>query len=95
LLMAAVEACFLFTFRAVAQASKFNFTLLEVSGEGTVDRVEGATRFTGIVLRSRLTLTAGADRARALRLLEKSEKACLISASLSAAVRLEPEIVSS
>ena len=91
--MAAVEACFLFTFRAVAQASKLEFTALEVAGEGTVDRKDGATRFTQIVLHPRLTLPAGADHARALRIIEKSEKACLISASLSTPVRLEPEIV--
>ena len=93
-LMAAVETCLLFTFRAVAQASKLEFTSLEVSGEGTVDRKDGATRFTQIVLHPRLTLPPGADRSRALRVLEKSEKACLISASLSTPVRLEPEIVS-
>jgi peroxiredoxin-like protein len=93
-LMAAVETCLLFTFRAVAQASKLEFTSLEVSGEGTVDRKDGATRFTQIVLHPRLTLPPGADRARALRVLEKSEKACLISASLSTPVRLESEIVS-
>jgi uncharacterized OsmC-like protein len=58
-----------------------------------VDRKEGATRFTEIVLRPRLTLPAGADRDRAMRVLEKSEKACLVSASLSTPVRLEPEIV--
>jgi peroxiredoxin-like protein len=93
-LMAAVETCFLFTLRAVARASKVEFTSLEVSGEGTVDRKDGATRFTQIVLHPRLTLPSGADRARALRVLEKSEKACLISASLSTPVRLESEIVS-
>lgn len=92
-LMAAVEACFLFTFRAVAQASKLEFTASEVAGEGTVDRKDGATRFTQIVLHPRLTVPAGTDHARALRILEKSEKACLISASLSTTVHLEPEII--
>jgi len=93
LLMAAVETCFLFTFRAVARASKVEFTSLEVSGEGTVDRKEGAVSFTEIVLRPRLTLPAGADRDLALRALEKSEKTCLVSASLSTPIHLEPEIV--
>ena len=50
-LMAAVETCFLFTLQAVARASKLPFTSLELSGEGTVDRKDGATRFTEIVLR--------------------------------------------
>ncbi len=93
-LMAAVETCFLFTLQAVARASKVEFTSLELTGEGTVDRKDGATRFTQIVLRPRLTLPAGANRERAMRVLEKSEKACLISASLSTPVRLEAEIVS-
>ncbi len=94
LLMAAVETCFLFTFQAVARASKLEFTSLQLAGEGIVDRKDGATRFTEIVLRPRLTLPAGGDRDRALRIIEKSEKACLVSASMSTPIRLEPEIVS-
>ena len=93
LLMAAVESCFLFTLRAVALASKLEFESLELSGEGTLDRKDGATRFTEIVLRPRLKLAAGADRDKAIRILEKSEKACLVSASLSTPIRLEAEIV--
>jgi organic hydroperoxide reductase OsmC/OhrA len=93
LLLAAVEACFLFTFRAVARASRVEFTALDLSGEGTLDRVDGVTRFTEIVLRPRVTLGPGADRARALRAVEKAEQACLVSASLSTPVRLEPEVV--
>jgi peroxiredoxin-like protein len=93
LLLAAVETCFLFTLRSVAQVSKVEFISLELTGEGKVDRKDGATRFTEIVLRPRLRLPAGADRDRALRILEKSEKACLVSASLSTPVRLEAEIL--
>ncbi len=93
LLMAAVATCFLFTFRSIARASKIEFTSLELSGAGTLDRKEGITRFTEIVLRPRLTLPEGTDRSRAMRVLEKSEKSCLISASLSTPIRLEPEIV--
>jgi peroxiredoxin-like protein len=93
LLLAAVETCFLFTLRSVARASKLEFVSLELSGQGKVDRKDGATRFTEIVLRPRLRLSVGADKDRALRILEKSEKACLVSASLSTRVRLEPEIL--
>jgi hypothetical protein len=35
----------MFTFRAVAQASKFDFLSLDLSGSGTVDRKDGTTRF--------------------------------------------------
>ena len=93
LLLAAVETCFMFTFRAVAQASKFEFLSLELSGSGTVDRKDGATRFTEIVLRPRLRLPKGANPERAKRMLEKGEKTCLVTASLSVPLRLEAELV--
>jgi organic hydroperoxide reductase OsmC/OhrA len=93
LLLASLETCLLFTLRAVAAASKVQFLSLELSGEGTVDRSDGVTRFTEIVLRPRLRVPAGTDEGRARRVLEKSEKACLVSASVSTAIRLEPEIV--
>jgi organic hydroperoxide reductase OsmC/OhrA len=93
LLLASVESCFLFTFRAVAEASKFDFLSLEVSGSGTVDRKDGGIRFIDIVLRSRLALPKGADPERAKRMLEKGKNACLVTASLSVPVRLESEIV--
>jgi organic hydroperoxide reductase OsmC/OhrA len=92
LLLAAVEACFLLTLRVVAQASRVEFISLELSAEGTVDRRDGGTRFTEIVLRPRLRLPPGADQNRALRAMEKSEKACLVTASLSVPVRLDPQI---
>jgi peroxiredoxin-like protein len=92
LLLAAVETCFLFTLRAVAKVSHIEFVALDLSSEGTVDRQDGVTRFTEIVLRPRLTITAGIDRDRALWVLQKSEKTCLVSASLSTPVRLEPEL---
>jgi peroxiredoxin-like protein len=93
LLVAAVEACFLLTFRAIAQASRIEFTSLAVDGEGVVDRVNGGNRFTEIVLRPRLALPAGVDATRVRRALEKAEKTCLVSASLSTPIRLEPELV--
>jgi peroxiredoxin-like protein len=92
LLLAAVEACFMLTFRAVAQASRLEFVSLAVEAEGIVDRVDGVTRFTEIVLRPRVALPAGADRIRVQRALEKAERACLVSSSLDTPIRLEPEI---
>jgi peroxiredoxin-like protein len=92
LLLAAVETCFLLTFRAIAKASGIEFTSLAIEGEGTVDRADGRMRFTEIVLRPRLALPAGIDATRVRRALEKAEHACLVSASLSTPVRLEPDL---
>ena len=92
LLLAAVETCFLFTLRAVARASRVDFVTCDTAIEGTVDRSEGATRFTEIVIRARLRLVPGADPDRALRAMQKAERACLVSASLTTPIRLEAQI---
>ena len=92
LLLASVQTCFLFTLRAVARLSKIEFTQLDLEAAGTVDRHEGVTRFTEIVLRPRLTVARDVDHTRALAMLEKAKKACLVSASLSTTIRLEAEI---
>ena len=92
LLLAAVQACFLLTLRAVARLSKIEFTSLELDAVGTVDRQDGVTRFSEIVLRPTLSVAAGTPRDRVLSLLQKTEKACLVSASLATPIRLEPVI---
>jgi peroxiredoxin-like protein len=91
LLLAAVEACFFLTFRAIAQASRIEFTSLAVEAEGIVDRESGGMRFTEIVLRPRVMLPAGEDPVRVRRALEKAERSCLVSASIGTPIRLEPE----
>ena len=92
LLLASVQSCFLFTLRAIAHLSKVEFITLDLEASGTVNRQDGVTRFTEIVLRPRLTVSSSTDRERALHVLEKSEKTCLVSASLSTPIRLEPHI---
>jgi organic hydroperoxide reductase OsmC/OhrA len=93
MLLGAVCTCFLFTLRSVAKLSRFQFTALDLAAEGIVDRKQGVTRFTEIVLRPRLTVPEGTNREQALRIMEKAEKACLVSASLSTPVRLEPDLM--
>lgn len=70
------------------------FAALQLDAVGTVDRVDGATRFTEIVLRPTITVTAGSDTERVRRILERTRQACLVFVSLSTAIRLEPGITS-
>jgi peroxiredoxin-like protein len=93
LLCAAVVDCFVLSFRAVARASKLDWQALEASVEGKLDRVEGRSRFTEIVVRATLRVPAGTDHQRAEKLMEKAEQVCLISNSLLAERRLEPIVV--
>src|SRR5262249_21163470 len=92
LLLAAVEACYLFTLRAIARASHIDIIDCEIETAGTVDRQDGVTRFVEIVLWLSVTVAAGADDARIQRLLEKAKRSCLVSASLATPIRLNPVV---
>lgn len=93
LLLASVQSCFLFTLRAVAKAAALPVPALDVRACGVVDRHDGVTRFTGIVLHVRLGVAPGTDAEMAMRVLERSKRHCLVSASLSTPVTLDAEIV--
>ena len=92
LLAASVASCFILTFRAVARASKLEWTELVCDVDAVLDRVDRVTRFTEIRERVMLDVPAGTDEAKALRLLEKAEQACLVTNSLSAEVKLEAKV---
>jgi len=93
LLAAAVADCFVLSFRAVARASKLQWTSVSAEVDCVLDRVEGVAHFTRVTTRARLVVPAGTDATRAHQLLEKAEKVCLISNSLKAERRLEAEVV--
>ena len=93
LLTAAVADCFVLSFRAVARASKLDWSKLECDVTGVLDRVEKRLCFTRFSIEARLTLPGEDAREKAAQLLEKAEENCLVSASLSAPVELDSEIV--
>ena len=84
LLLAALGDCTMMTFRAIAKASRFEWRELSADVEGKLERIDGNARFTEITIRVRLVVPPGADAARARHLLEKSEKGCPVSNSLTA-----------
>jgi organic hydroperoxide reductase OsmC/OhrA len=92
LLVGAVADCFILTFRALADSSQVPWTSLRCDAVGTVDRIERVTRFSEIILRARLQVPDGTDQEKARRVLEKAERSCLISNSLSVPVHLEADI---
>jgi organic hydroperoxide reductase OsmC/OhrA len=93
LLTASLVDCFILSFRAVANASKFSWSRLECQAEGKLDRIERVSQFTHFTVRAKLTVPVGTDIERAKKLLEKSEQVCLISASLKGEKHLEMEVV--
>ena len=60
LFSAAVADCFILTFRAIARASKFEWTSLECRAEGVLERPEKTTFFTTFNVHAVLHAPAGA-----------------------------------
>lgn len=90
---AAVADCYILSFRAVARGSRFDWTELECETVGYLDKVDGVLRFTRFDVKARLTVPEGTDADKAHRLLEKSEKVCLITNSLTGESHLETEVL--
>ncbi len=93
LFVAAVNACLMTTFLAIAENSKLEFIEFHSSAKGILDKVEGKFMMSEIYLRPTLTIQNPEQEEKALKVLNMSEKACLISNSIKAKVILEPKIV--
>lgn len=89
LLLASMADCFILTFKAVARASHLEWLSLSCEVDGTLEKSDGAVRFTRFVTRARLEIPEGVSVEVAERLLHKSEKACLIANSVSGEKVLE------
>ena len=93
LFLAAANTCFLTTFVAIAEFSKLELVDVEISAEARLERVPGkGYRFGEVVLRPVVTLASEADREKALRLLKKTEKSCIVARSIQTPLRVEPTV---
>jgi uncharacterized OsmC-like protein len=80
------------TFRAVARNAGLDWTSLEVGVDGTLERVDGKTRFTAFVLHARLVLPFGGDPDAGEATAHRAAHACLIANSLTGAHTLDVQV---
>lgn len=92
LFTAAVSSCFMTTFLSIAENSKLEFQSFFCQSKGKLDQVDGKFRMTEVLIEPVLTIASEKDRERALRILEKTESACLITNSITAEVKMRPRI---
>ena len=93
MLCASVADCLILTFRAVARASRLEWHRIICRTEGTLEKVDGSSRFTRFTSHVTLHVPAGTDSARARLLLEKSAHGCLVANSLNGTRELVASIV--
>lgn len=92
LLLAAIAGCYTTTLRAIAGSAHFNFTDLQVEASGTVRKSESGYNFAQIVVRPNLKISSADERERALELLKRAEKLCLVSRAIGTTVLFEPQL---
>lgn len=92
LFTSAVLSCFMTTFLAIADYSKLEYTKFHCKAEGVLEKVEGKYLMTEIMLKAELQIADADKLDKAERILQKAEKACLISNSIKSTVHLETEI---
>ncbi len=90
---AAVNSCFMTTFLAIAENSRLEFKEFNCNAVGVLDQIEGKFLMTEVILNPTLIITKEEDKEKALRVLDKSEKACLISNSITSKVSLNPKVI--
>jgi len=92
LFTAAVNSCFMTTFLAIAENSRLEFKEFNCNAVGVLDQVEGKFLMTEVILNATLVIEKEEDKEKALRVLDKSEKACLISNSINSKVSLNSSV---
>lgn len=92
LFVASVSSCLMTTFLAIAENSKLEFESFACSADGIVDRVDRKFQVTEITLRPLLVINSDDKVEKAHRVLEMSEKACLISNSVTSTIHFEPTV---
>ncbi len=89
---AAVNSCFMTTFLAIAENLKLEFTAFSCEANGVLEKIDGKFMMSKIMLNAVVHLVHEEQREKAIRILEKSEQACLISNSIKSEVILQSEI---
>jgi len=92
LFTAAVSSCLMTTFLAIADYSKFEFISFTCNSKGILDKVDGKFSMTEVQLFPEVVIADENQKERAEKILEKSEKACLISNSITSKITMEIKI---
>ncbi len=93
LFTASVASCIMTTFLAIAENSNLAFSRFSCPSKGKLEKIEKQFLMTEVTVTPTVTLLHEKDRDKALRVLEKTERACLISNSIKSRVVMNPVLL--
>lgn len=91
LLVAALSACHLLTYLALCARAGIAVASYADDASGTMAETNGVGRFTGVVLRPRVTISRG-NVAQAIALHDEAHRECFVAASVNFPVAHEPVV---
>ncbi|WP_207492941.1 OsmC family protein [Aridibaculum aurantiacum] len=92
LFVAAINSCLMTTFLAIAENMKLSYASFQSKAVGKLEMVDRKYMMTEVILKPHVIIHENADSEKALRVLEKSEAACLISNSVKSKIIMEPVV---
>jgi peroxiredoxin-like protein len=93
LFTAAVSSCLMTTFLAIAEFSKLDFVGFTCESKGVLEKIDGKFVISEVLLFPEVTITDASKKERAERIVEKAEKACLISNSITSKITMQVKII--
>lgn len=92
LFVASISGCLMTTFLAIAENSTLEFTSFSCQATGKLEMVKGKLMMSEILLKPTVVIHNERYRDKAMRILKKSEDACLISHSVKSKITMEISI---
>ena len=92
LFVASINICLMTTFLAIAENSSLEFVSFTSDATGKLERVDGKYMISEVELKPVVKIKDEKYREKTLRILDKSEKGCLISNSAKSKIIMNPQI---
>ena len=92
LFVASINICLMTTFLAIAENSNLEFISFSSSATGKLEKVDGKFMISEVELNPVVKIKDEKQKEKTLRILDKSEKGCLISNSAKSKIILNPQI---
>jgi peroxiredoxin-like protein len=93
LFTAAVSSCLMTTFLAIAEFSKLEYVSFKCESKGILEKLDGKFVMSEVLLFPEVVITDESKKERTKRIVEKAEKACLISNSITSKITMETKII--
>jgi organic hydroperoxide reductase OsmC/OhrA len=92
LFIASISGCLMTTFLAITENSTLEFTSFSCQAKGKLEMVEGKLMMSEIFLQPTVVIHNEKYRDKAIRIIKKSEYACLITNSVKSKITMEISI---